>query len=74
MLTRAKVEDPEVFAMKGISKSEMQSHLVHNMCLPYKKYQTRVYRETNAKFTEQHYLKDEIRRLYNGGDKFHPYI
>ena len=24
MLTRAKVEDPEIFAMKGMSKSEMQ--------------------------------------------------
>ena len=36
MLTRAKLEDPEVFAMKGLSKGEMQKHLVHNMCLPYK--------------------------------------
>ena len=35
MLLRAKTEDPEIFAKKGMSKSEMQAHMVHNMCLPY---------------------------------------
>ena len=33
MLTRAKVEDPEIFAVKGMSKHEMQQHLINNMCL-----------------------------------------
>ena len=33
MLTRAQVEDPEIFAMRGMSKQEMQAHLVNNMCI-----------------------------------------
>ena len=33
MLTRAKAEDPEIFAMRGMAKEEMQQHLVNNMCL-----------------------------------------
>ena len=74
MLTRAKAEDPEIFALKGMSKSEMQAHMINNICLPYKKVQARVFRDTTAKINEDHYLKDEIRRLYNGGDKFHPYV
>ena len=74
MLTRAQVEEPEVFAMKGMSKHEMQAHLVHNMCLPYAKLHARAFRDTTAKINEKNYLNDDIRRLSNGGDKFHPYI
>ena len=74
MLTRAKAEEPEIFALKGMSKSEMQAHMVNNICLPYKKIQARVFRDRTAKINEDTYLKDEIRRLYNGGDKFHPYM
>ena len=46
MLTRAKLEDPEIFAVRGMSKQEMQANLVHNMCLPYSKYHARIYRDT----------------------------
>ena len=74
MLTRAKAEDPEIFAMRGMSKEEMQAHITHNMCLPYAKVHSKVFRETTAKINERNYLNDEIRRLYNGGDKFHPYF
>ena len=49
MLTRAKAEDPEIFAMRGMSKEEMQSHLINNMCLQYSKLQAKVFRETTAK-------------------------
>ena len=65
MLSRAKAEDPEIFAMRGMSKHEMQQHLVHNMCLPYAKVHAKVFRETTAKLHEKNYLDDEIRRLYN---------
>ena len=74
MLTRAKLEDPEIFAVKGMSKSEMQTHLVHNMCLPYKKLNASVFRNTTASIKEKRYLQEDIRRLSNGGQKFHPYI
>ena len=74
MLNRAAVEDPEVFAVKGVSRQEMHQHLVHNMCLPYKTLHARAFRDQTVKITEKSYLQDEIRRLYNGGDKFHPYM
>ena len=74
MLARAKAEEPDIFAVKGMGKSEMQAHLVHNMCLPYAKVNAKMFRERTAKLTEDAYLKDDIRRLHNGGDKFHPYF
>ena len=74
MLTRAKAEDPEIFAMRGMAKEEMQMHLVNNMCLQYKKLHAKVFREATVKIEQKNYLNDEIRRLYNDGDKFHPYF
>ena len=74
MLTRAKAEDPEIFATKGMSKSEMQALMTNNMCVPYKKVQVRAFRDATAKITEKKYLNDDIRRLANQGDKFHPYF
>ena len=74
MLTRAQVEDPEIFAVKGMNKSEMQQNMIHNMCLPYKKLHAKMFREATARINEKNYLEDDIRRLYNGGDKFHPYV
>ena len=74
MLNRAKAEDPEIFAKKGMSKSEMQAHMVHNMCLNYSKVQAKMFRERTASIYDEQYLKDNIRRLNNGGDKFHPYM
>ena len=46
MLSRAKIEDPEIFAVKGMSKPEMQMHLIHNMCLPMAKLNAAQYRRT----------------------------
>ena len=74
MLTRARAEEPEIFALKGMSKPEMQVHLIHNMCLPYAKFSAHMFRDRTAKINEENYLKDEIRRLANSGDKFHPYV
>ena len=74
MLSRAKAEDPEVFAVKDMSKDEMQTHLVNNICLPYSKFKVKMFKETTAGIHEKNYLNDEIRRLFNGGDKFHPYF
>ena len=55
MLTRAKVEDPEIFAVKGMSKQEMQQHLINNMCLPYAKLNANQYRRTYAEMKEKAY-------------------
>lgn len=74
MLNRALIEDPEVFAVKGISRKEMHMNLVHNMCLPYKSLHARAFRDQTVRISEKNYLNDEMRRLSNGGDKFHPYL
>ena len=57
-----------------MNKEEMKANMIHNMCLPYKKLHARVFRDTTAAINEKNYLDDEIRRLSNGGDKFHPYF
>ena len=74
MLARAKAEEPDIFAIKGMDKGEMQMHLVHNMCLPQAKLNAKLFRERTAALNEEMYLKDDIRRLVNQGDKFHPYL
>ena len=48
--------------------------MVKNMCLKYDQVHARVWRDTTAKINEKRYLDDEIRRLYAGGQKFHPYL
>ena len=44
------------------------------MCLEYMKFHSKVTRETQASIKEKNYLDDDIRRLYAGGQKFHPYL
>jgi hypothetical protein len=76
MLTRLEQEQPDYFAEDSGNKSkpELSVHLANNMCLDITKYHSRVFRDTHAKVTEKHHLDDQIRRLSNGGDKFHPYL
>ena len=74
MLNRLQKEKPEFFEENNIDKAEMIVHLTNNMCLPYTKYKNRVFRDTTAKLKETEHLKDQIRRLSNGGDRFHPYL
>ncbi len=74
MLNRLQKEKPEFFEENNINKAEMIVHLTNNMCLPYSKYKSRVFRETTAKLKETEHLRDQIRRLSNGGDRFHPYL
>ena len=52
----------------------MQTLMVNNMCLEYQKLHSKVFRETSASIKEKNYLNDDIRRLYAGGQKFHPYL
>lgn len=58
MLIRAKTEDPEIFAKKGMSKAEMQTHMINNMCLKYNKLHTKMFRERTAAIYDEYYLKD----------------
>jgi len=74
VLKRLMAEKPEFLEEAGVSEDEMVTHLTNNMCLPYQKYQSRMFRERSAELKEEDFLRNSIKRLYNHGDKFHPYI
>ena len=38
------------------------------------KYRAAVVKQTSAQIYEDGYMNDKVRRLVNGGDKFHPYL
>ena len=74
MLKRLEKEKPEFYEENNLSKGEMVAHLTNNMCLPYAKYRSKVYRDRTAELIEEKHLKESIRKLHNGGDRFHPYF
>lgn len=74
MLMRLEKEKPEFYAENNLNKGEMVAHLTNNMCLPYTKYKSKVFRDRTVEIKEEQHLTEEIRRLYNGGDRFHPYV
>ena len=74
MLHRVANEEPTYFEDKGISRPELMSHLINNICYPVTKHYSRQFRETSATMREDKHTQDMIRRMANGGDKFHPYL
>ena len=74
MLLRLEKERPEFYEENNINKRELVAHLNNNMCLAYSKYKSKVFRDTTAYLKDKENLNDQIRRLNNGGDRFHPYF
>ena len=74
MLIRLQKEKPEFFEENNIDKHELLAHLTNNMCLKESKYKSKAYREAVAGIKEKEHLNEQIRRLSNGGDRFHPYF
>ena len=74
MLRRLKAEKEDFFEEAGVTENEMVAHLTNNMCLPYSKLKSQAYRSATAQIKDKAHIKDEIRRLYNDGDQFHPYF
>ena len=74
LLQRLETEQPDYFKESEMSRGEMTAHLVNNICYPVTKAYSRQFRETTANLHEKKHLTDQIRRLNNGGDKFHPYL
>ncbi len=74
LLTRVENEEPEIFQSRGIDRGAMHIKLIKNMCLNEGQMRARVMRETTARINEKRYLNDDIRRLSNDGNKFHPYL
>ena len=67
-------EEPDFFEDKDMKKTEFTAHLTNNLCLGVSKYRAKVLKDTSAQIQEDGYLTDKVRRLANGGDKFHPYL
>ena len=74
MVIRVLEEQPDFFEDKNITQTEFTAHLENNLCLGMSKYRAKVMKDTTAKIQEDGYLTDKVRRLNNGGDKFHPYL
>ena len=74
MVQRVLEEEPEFFEEKGTSREVFQAHLENNICLGASKYRASVVKNTMAQMTDDHYTTDQVRRLANGGQKFHPYF
>ena len=74
MMNRLNNEEPEYFDDKNISKDEFTVHLMSNLCLEQRKNKNAAFAEATAQMIEESHLKDRIRRLNNGGDRFHPYL
>ena len=74
MVGRLLAEEPEYFDDREQSRDALITHLTNNICLPVSKSHARVFRETTAGIIEKQHTQDTIRRLNNGGDKFHPYF
>ena len=73
MLLRLEKERPEFYEENNVNKKELVAHLNNNMCIAYSKYKSRVFRDTTVFLKEKENLNEQIRRLNNGGDRFHPY-
>ena len=74
MVQRVVEEEPDFFEEKGTTREEFTAHLENNMCLGASKYRAAVVKDTQAKILDDHYTTDQVRRLVNGGQKFHPYF
>ena len=74
MMNRLLQEEPDYFEDKPVSKDEFTVHLMSNLCLEQRKQKNAAFAEATAQLIEENHLKDRIRRLNNGGDRFHPYL
>ena len=47
---------------------------MNNMCQEAQIIRNAAFVKTRADITERAYVKEDIRRLFNGGQRFHPYF
>ena len=74
MLMRIKKEEPDYFEANGINEMEIKNKIQHNLCLDVNQYRSKVFQKTYVNIIDEAHVTDEIRRIYNGGMKFHPYL
>ena len=71
---RLLAEEPDFFEEKGVSKETFLARMESNICMNIMQYKNKVYREFEANLHDKLETTQEMRRLANGGDKFHPYL
>ena len=71
---RVEQDNPTYFEDNSIEKGTLMANMAMNVCHNFSKYRSTAFREAMTKNTEKSYLTDDIRRIYNGGDRFHPYL
>ena len=74
MLEKIEEEQPDFFETNKIDRTELFETLNNNMCVQFGKLKSIAFRKATAEIVDKEYLTDHIRRLYNGGDRFHPYF
>ena len=74
ILQRLEKEDPSYFADKDFTKEEIANKVMHNLCLELNQYRNKVFQETLADMMDKQDTRNEMRKLNNGGQKFHPYF
>ncbi len=74
MIMRIEKEDPSFFADKEYTKAEIAQKIQHNLCLQINQYRSKVFQNTVVDMVDKNHTTDEIRRLANGGQRFHPYF
>ncbi len=71
---RLSEENSDFLGETGLTPKEWVNQSTFNLCLPLQKRFAAVYRQTEARRRDDVDVKDTIRRLYNGGDHYHPYV
>lgn len=74
MMMRLEKEEPDFFEDKDYTRGEMSSKIIHNLCIDVNQYRTKKFQESITDMADKQHTTDDIRRLVNGGQKFHPYF
>ena len=74
MIMRIEKEDPNFFDDKDYTREEIIAKINHNLCLQIHQYRAKVFQNTVTDMLDKDHTREEIRRLVNGGQRFHPYF
>jgi hypothetical protein len=66
--------DPDFLRNNDISQRELELQLTNNICQEAQIIRNAAFVKTQADIVERKYVKEDIRRLINGGQRFHPYF
>ena len=74
MHKRVTEEQPDYFEEKGVNPNQFHQDFIREVCFEEMAKGQAASRSRQAEIAANGYLNDQIRRLVNGGDKFHPYM